>query len=96
MPDSRPTHTHYPSPARSIYGRTGPRQDMPGGSPRPMSTTMRWHGEPPPPPASISQHISSAVAKIPGLTPRAEERGPRNDADPVQGHQLREAGRRPS
>jgi hypothetical protein len=35
-----------------------------------MSTTMRWHGEPTPPPASISEHISSAVDKIPGLTGR--------------------------
>jgi hypothetical protein len=70
MPDTRPTHVHHPGPARSVYGATGPRQDMPGGSPRPMTTTMRFAKAPPEPPASISEHISQAVSRIPDLSPK--------------------------
>ena len=67
MPDTRVVHSHV---AHSVYGAHGPRNDMPGGSPRPMTTTMRFAKAPPEPPQSISEHISSAVEKIPGLTGR--------------------------
>ena len=67
MPDTRVVHSHV---AHSVYGAHGPRNDMPGGSPRPMTTTMRFAKAPPEPPQSISEHISSAVARIPGLSSR--------------------------
>jgi hypothetical protein len=35
-----------------------------------MTTRLRWHGEPPPPPASISEHITHTVSKIPNLSPK--------------------------
>ena len=70
MPDTRVVHSHV---AHSVYGAHGPRNDMPGGSPRPMTTTMRFAKAPPEPPQSISEHISSAVARIPGLSSRQRQ-----------------------
>jgi hypothetical protein len=70
MPDTRVQHHHV---ARSVYGPTGPRQDMPGGSPRPMTTRLRWPAGEPIAPQTISEHISSAVARIPSLSARQRQ-----------------------
>jgi hypothetical protein len=74
MPDQRVIHSHV---AHSVYGPTGPNE-LGYFSARPMSTTIRWHGQQPPePPSSISEHISNAVAKIPGLPPGRRTRSTR-------------------
>jgi hypothetical protein len=69
MADPRPQHSHV---SRSIYSSHGPQQVLGNQIPhdRPMTTTMRFAKAPPEPPASISEHISQAVDRIPGLTAR--------------------------
>jgi hypothetical protein len=68
MADPRPVHFHRP--AASLYGPKGPEQNLGQFTPRPMTTTLRFGKAPPPEPASISEHISNAVGKIPGLSSR--------------------------
>ena len=67
MPDQRVIHSHV---AHSVYGATGPRNDMPGGSPRPLTTRLRWAGQPPEPPASLAEHIDRAVSRLRDLSPK--------------------------
>ena len=67
MADPRPQHFHV---AHSVYGAHGPRNDMPGGSPRPLSTKLKWPAGEPVEPQTIAEHITSAVARIPGLSSR--------------------------
>jgi hypothetical protein len=70
MPDVRPQHSHV---AHSLYGPHGPQQALGHFSPRPLTgqiSPKRFGLGPPEPPASISEHISHAVAKIPDLSPK--------------------------
>jgi hypothetical protein len=66
MPDTRVVHHH--GPARSLYGDKGPVNSMPGPSPRPMTTTLRWPAGQPVQPESIAEHLDSAIARVPGLS----------------------------
>jgi hypothetical protein len=70
MPDPRPVHNHV---AHSVYGAHGPRNDMPGGSPRPMTTQLRFAKAPAEPPQSLAEHIEQAVARVPGLSPKQRQ-----------------------
>ena len=67
MPDTRVIHSHV---AHRVYGPTGPRNDMPGGSPRPMTTRLKWPAGQPVEPQSIAEHLDSAIARVPGLSSR--------------------------
>ena len=67
MPDQRVIHSHV---AHSVYGPTGPRNDMPGGSPRPLATTLRFAKAPAEPPQSLAEHIDRAVTRLRDLSPR--------------------------
>ena len=67
MPDQRVIHSHV---AHSVYGEHGPRNELGYFSPRPLVNKLKWHGEPPPPPASISEHIAQTVQRIPNLSPK--------------------------
>jgi hypothetical protein len=70
MPDTRIQHHTI---AKSFYGPHGPQQALGQFTPRPSSTTIsprRFGLGPAEPPQSISEHITSAVEKIPGLTGR--------------------------
>ena len=69
MPDVRPQHRHQVS----IYGETGPRRDMPGGSPRFLSTKLRWPAGEPVAPEPLHEHLQQAIAKVPGLSARQRQ-----------------------
>jgi hypothetical protein len=66
MPDVRPQHRHQVS----IYGEHGPMQSMPGPTPRPMTTRLRWPAGQPVEPQTIAEHLTSAIAKVPTLSAR--------------------------
>jgi hypothetical protein len=70
MPDTRVQHHHV---AHSVYGPTGPRQDLGHFSPRPMTTRLRWPAGSPVEPQSISEHLQSAAARIPGLSAKQRQ-----------------------
>jgi hypothetical protein len=43
---------------------------MPGGSPRPLTTTLRFAKAPAEPPSSLAEHIDRAVTRLRDLSPR--------------------------
>jgi hypothetical protein len=67
LPDTRVQHHHV---AHSLYGPAGPVQAMPGPTPRPLTTKLQWPAGQPVAPATISEHLDSAIARIPGLSAR--------------------------
>ena len=71
MPDTRAVH--YSRAARSLYGEHGPQQALGHFSPRPMSTTIKWPSGQPIEPQTISEHLQSAAARIPGLSSRQRQ-----------------------
>jgi hypothetical protein len=46
---------------------------MPGGTPRPLTTRLRWPAGEPIAPATIAEHLDQAIARVPGLSAKQRQ-----------------------
>jgi hypothetical protein len=68
MPDQRVQHVTRPSHAVSLYGKTGPQQALGHYTERPLTTRLSWPSGQPIQPETISEHLQSAISRIPTLS----------------------------